>query len=368
MVTAGNQQGLVPAARLQHGVPASLEDLADQIPHHVLVLRHKHGFQPSGHNGGDRPGPFRRLHEFVDGRKVDLDRRPFIDFAVDPDAAAALLDDSVDGREPEAGPLRLGGEKGLEEVGLDLLAHPGPSVAHRQYRVDPRLRKSQPVGFPFAQIYACRPDDEAAPLRHRLPGIDHQVHDHLLDLARIGFQPHRVPAELGDQLDVLPDQAAQHGLEVGDDAVQVQHLRLEHLPAAERQELAREGGRPDPGAPDLLDFPPHRVAVADSLLQELAVAGDRRQQVVEIVGDAARQPPHRFHLLRLAELLLALAERLLRTPAGGDVGDDGHDAGDGPAGVVQRPRGYAQVDLRAVLPAPANLDVGECLPAHGDLA
>ena len=38
--------------------------------------------------------------------------------------------------------------------------------------------------------------------------------------------------------------------------------------------------------------------------QELAVAGDRREQVVEVVGDAAGEPADRLHLLRLAELRL----------------------------------------------------------------
>ena len=38
--------------------------------------------------------------------------------------------------------------------------------------------------------------------------------------------------------------------------------------------------------------------------EQLAVAGDRRQQVVEVVRDAAGEPADRLHLLRLPELLL----------------------------------------------------------------
>ena len=45
-------------------------------------------------------------------------------------------------------------------------------------------------------------------------------------------------------------------------------------------------------------------SLADALQQELAVAGDHHEQIVEVVGDAAGEPADGFHLLRLAELLL----------------------------------------------------------------
>ena len=43
---------------------------------------------------------------------------------------------------------------------------------------------------------------------------------------------------------------------------------------------------------------------AEVFEQELAVAGDDRQEVVEVVGDAAGQPADRLQLLGLPELLL----------------------------------------------------------------
>ena len=46
------------------------------------------------------------------------------------------------------------------------------------------------------------------------------------------------------------------------------------------------------------------------------------QQVVEVVRDAAGEPADRLHLLRLAQLLLGLAQRLLGALALGDVGDE----------------------------------------------
>ena len=43
---------------------------------------------------------------------------------------------------------------------------------------------------------------------------------------------------------------------------------------------------------------------AEAIEDQIAVAVDHREQVVEVVRDAAGQPADRFHLLRLTELLL----------------------------------------------------------------
>ena len=56
------------------------------------------------------------------------------------------------------------------------------------------------------------------------------------------FTVPRSGRQAGRQLDVLADQAAQHLVHVLDDAVEVEHLRGQHLPAAEGQQLPRQGG------------------------------------------------------------------------------------------------------------------------------
>ena len=54
----------------------------------------------------------------------------------------------------------------------------------------------------------------------------------------------------------------------------------------------------------MLDLAQARVVGGQAAPEELAVSHDDHQQVVEVVRDAAGQPAHRLHLLRLAELLL----------------------------------------------------------------
>ena len=71
------------------------------------------------------------------------------------------------------------------------------------------------------------------------------------------------------------------------------------------------------------------VVGAEILEQQVAVARDHREQVVEIVGDAAGEPTHGLHFLRLKELLLEPLDA-------GPVLDQAEDAGDAAVGLVQR--------------------------------
>src|SRR5439155_23118981 len=107
------------------------------------------------------------------------------------------------------------------------------------------------------------------------------------------------------------------GYEAADDFVQVDQRRLERLASAEREELPDERGRPVGRRHDrrrvLL-----RLAV-EPRLEQLAVAADRADHVVEVVRDLAGEAPDRLEFLRLAPLLLASPQRLLRLAPLGEV-------------------------------------------------
>jgi hypothetical protein len=66
---------------------------------------------------------------------------------------------------------------------------------------------------------------------------------------------------------------------------------------------------------------------------EIAVAEHAREQIVEVVGNAAGEGADGFHLLRLAQLLFTARECTFGFAACGDVDADGE-----PAGASEPPR------------------------------
>src|SRR5690606_4733350 len=94
--------------------------------------------------------------------------------------------------------------------------------------------------------------------------------------------------------DVLTDQPSEHPLDPGDDLVQVEDAGLQDLLSAEGEELPRQACGAVRGVADLLDVSSQRIVRAEGVEYELGPALNRRQQVVEVVGDPAGEPPDRL--------------------------------------------------------------------------
>ncbi len=156
--------------------------------------------------------------------------------------------------------------------------------------------------------------DLAAP-RHGVAGVDDEVHDHLLELALVDADRGEVGTLLDLQRHLVGQQPVQQVRELGERVLEVDDRGPQRLLAREGEELADEGG----GAVGVLaDL--HQVAVllvGDVVAhqQQVAVAVDRGQEVVEVVGDAAGELADRLHLLALDELGLEGLEL-------GGVGED----------------------------------------------
>ncbi len=164
-------------------------------------------------------------------------------------------------------------------------------------------------------------------LGHRVAGVDDEVHQNLLELRAVGEHRRQVGPDLGGDLNLRPDEALQHGLHRLDEVVERHGLLRDHLAPAERQQLAREARGAVGRFENLFRVAPPLVAFGQVLRDHLRVAADGHEQVVEVVRDAARQPSDRFHLLRLAELLVALLQLILRLLPFHHVADDGGKRG-----------------------------------------
>ncbi len=167
------------------------------------------------------------------------------------------------------------------------------------------------TGIRGVQIRVGRLDGEPASPRHSVPGVGDEVHEDLLDLARVGghVSEPRIPGN--HQGDILPDQPPQHLIHVRDDGIEVQHLRLEHLLPAEGEELAGEIGRPLRRLLHEFEIRARRVLGIQAPQQQLDAPNHDREEVIEIVGHAAGEAPDGLELSGLGELVLGLRECLI---------------------------------------------------------
>ena len=97
------------------------------------------------------------------------------------------------------------------------------------------------------------------------------------------------------------------------------------------------------------------LAALDALERELAVAADRKQKVVEVVGDPAGEVTDRLEPVRVPKLLLELLAALRQGELLGDVAD--HRQGAGVRSVLVEQGGCAdeRVHLGAVAPPQLHL-------------
>ena len=162
------------------------------------------------------------------------------------------------------------------------------------------------------EIDGAHGDRHQTAVGHRVARVDDEVHDDLLQLSRIGLDRRARRVQLEDQLDPFSEQRAEHGRQVLHDLAHVQDTWLHDLLVAEGQQLPCQGCGEGRGCLDLIDVVAQVGLVGPDLAaREVAVAGDGLQDVVEVVRDTAGKTPDGFHLLCLAQLVLALLERLV---------------------------------------------------------
>ena len=171
-------------------------------------------------------------------------------------------------------------------------------------------------------------DDTDLPTsRQRIPRVENQVDQGLFHLRRIDQYGAELRLKLRLQGDLGAQQALQHGLELLHGGVERDHAGAEQLSPAEGEKLAGEACRPVPRISDLLDVRAYRVARPKLLQDQVTIAQDSSQQIVEVVRYAARQPAYRLQPVRLLLLLLPLLFGGFTGPLLGDVFQEHDGAG-----------------------------------------
>ena len=270
--------------------------------HGLIVLHQQDRFRPAGEAFvGD--GLELRHPPIAHGGEVHLGRRALPDLTVDVQVAAVLLHEAVRHGHAEAGADAhgLGGEERLEHSSQGLRVHPDAGVAQRDADVGPGLDPGvqRPIGRPEPR--APHFDVQRAAVPHGVPGVGHEVQQDLLHCGGIGFDDAAVLVRLELHLDVgrklAPQRVERAAHELGED----QRLQVEHVVAAEAEEPLHQLG-PALGR----DFQLVEVAVRrQRLSQRRGARQDRREELVELLRDGARQPADRLHLIGLPQCPLA---------------------------------------------------------------
>ena len=267
-----------------------------------IVVDHQHRF---GRCGGFGRRFFGRGFGFGLGSVVGLaeqqpDHGAFALAAFDPRRAARLARHAIDHAEAEAGALAdfLGGEEGLERALGDLGRHAEPGVGDGQLDIVSVWN----VGIGLDPHRAAGEAQHAA-VGHGVAGVDREVEHRDLELGRVGHHRHHRVVEVEALLDPRAEHVAQQRPHVLDQRRDVRRPDLEPLHPAEREQLAGQPGTALGGGEGIVGIA-LELGVRRALGDDVEPADDDRQQIVEVVRDAAGQLPQRLHLLALAKLLL----------------------------------------------------------------
>jgi len=250
----------------------------------------------------------RNIELFEGLREIEGEASAVAGGGVDMDEATALLDDAVDSGETEAGAFAglLGGEERFEDAGLGGGVHAVTGVGNGEENVVSEFHGSMKVGVGVVDEEVLGFDGEPAAQRHGVTGVDGEIEENLLKLARVGFDAAERIAETQAEFDVFANQAAKEFAHVGDEFVEVEDFGLENLHAAEGEHLAGEGSGAVGSLANLLGTAIEGIFGLQAVEKQVAVAADDGEEIVKVVRDAASHAAESFHFLGLTKLAFEL--------------------------------------------------------------
>ncbi len=120
-------------------------------------------------------------------------------------------------------------------------------------------------------------------------GVHRQMQQRVADVDGIGLHHHRACRQRRGELDIGTEDAAQQAHRVHHDIGEIDEAGLRGVRPREGEHLLRDDGGPLGGATDLQQIFVGLLALVGGGQQQVGVAEDRRELIVEIVRDAAGQ-------------------------------------------------------------------------------
>ena len=157
---------------------------------------------------------------------------------------------------------------------------------------------------------------------HGVARVDGEIDQRSVKLGRIDGDRPRIRGDVGQERNAASQPAAQDLANHIDALADIDRFRVDALTPRKCQKLLGEGRTPLCRKLNGLGRALCLGIISGGLFQGLNMPGYHHQQIVEVVGDAARELPKRVHFLRFRELALDLLQGLLRLTAFGDVARD----------------------------------------------
>ena len=218
--------------------------------------------------------------------------------------------DALDGRQPESAARRLGREERIEDARQGLGVHAHAVVSHFQPDVvaggeaeHAGLVCRGGLADPQGSRAGRHPDATFAGA-DGVRGVGQQVHHHLPQLRRIAGHHRQVPREVEGHADVLRDDRSEQFVDFLGERFELHRQHDEPAAPGVGEHLRRELAGAQRRTFDALDMGPPRGAGRQIGERETGFPEHADQQVVEVVGDAARQHAEALEPLRLLDSLV----------------------------------------------------------------
>ena len=215
--------------------------------------------------------------------------------------------------ETAAASFILGREEGLKQVIFDLVRHAHAGVDDADDDIIGRRKRIQSGRclVVLRHCHRCRFQSQLSAAAHGIAGIDRQVQNDLSELVRIHLDVRAsfIAVKLTNDRNVIAEKTQERALQILHKTIRFNHARLERLLATEGQKLPGQSRGASGGAADLGHMAGDGSLGARFGKNEVAVAQDSGQKIIEIMRDAGRQLSERFHFLGATQLVLQLFTR-----------------------------------------------------------
>ena len=134
-------------------------------------------------------------------------------------------------------------------------------------------------------------------MRHRIARINNQINENLFELVEIRLYEPKIAPMAQLERNFFADEPFCHFLQIGEHIAQLQDLESQGLTPGKGQELADERGRAIGVLLDLIDIPERGVRRPVIGEQQITMANDRGQDIIEVMRHAARELAYRLHLI-----------------------------------------------------------------------